>query len=127
MNMLRIGTITICALATLAGSFALKRNIADEVLDKRAPATPAAAATPARTMTVLAADDWQSPTPAGASPESEFLSEADTTGLLRESLTIDELLDEVNADSGDGFTPVDRERYAALLRSDPELRKALDE
>jgi hypothetical protein len=127
MDMLRIGTVIICVLATLTGSFALKRNIADEVLDKRAPATPAAAATRARTMTVLAADDRLRPTPVGASPETELLPESDTTGLLQESLTIDELLDEVNADSGDGFTLVDREQFAALLRSDPELRKALAE
>lgn len=125
MNMLRIATITLCALATLAGSFALKRNFTDEVLDTRAPATPAAA--PARRMTILAADDWRRPTPTGASPASEFLPQSDTTGLLQETLSIDDLLDEVNADSGDGFTLVDREQFAALLRSDPELRKALAE
>jgi len=127
MNMLRVGTITICALATLAGSHALKRNITDEIMDTRAPATSAAAATPARTMTVLAADDWRHPTLVGASPASEFLPESDTTGLLQDSLTIDDLLDETDADSGDGFTLVDREQFAAELRSDPELRKAIAE
>ncbi len=47
----------------------------------------------------------------------------DTSGLLQESLSADQLVDLVNADLGEGFVPVDREGFRALLRSDPELRK----
>ncbi|MGQ0430385.1 MAG: hypothetical protein ACT4UQ_10675 [Gammaproteobacteria bacterium] len=62
-----------------------------------------------------------------AAAAAEFPPGPDTTGLLQESLGIDDLLDEVEADTGDGSTPVDRERLAAALRSDPELRSAMAE
>lgn len=118
MNKLRIGTITFCALVILIGSFALKRNTTSDIVNPQPPAVPAAAATPAGMIGIVTAN---------VSLESEYLPESDTTGLLQESLSIDELLDLVNDDPGDGFIPVDRERFAALLRSDPELRKALSE
>jgi len=124
--MLRIGIIAFCVLATVAGSLALKRNTMGEVFDQRAPAKPVAVATQC-TMRILTANDRRRPTRTGVSPASERLPESDTTGLLRESLTIGELLDELNADSGAGFTPVDGRRFADLLRSDPELRKAIAE
>jgi hypothetical protein len=123
--MLRIGAITICVLATLAGAFALNRNATSDIMNRQPPTTPAAVITPARTIEIVTASDLRHMTPAGVSPASEFLQQSDTTGLLRESLSIDDLLDEVNADPGAGFTPVDRERFAAMLRSDPELRKAI--
>jgi hypothetical protein len=61
----------------------------------------------------------------GMARSQEPLPDWDTTDLMQESMTVDELLVEANADSGEGFTPVDRERLAELLRSDPELRKAV--
>jgi hypothetical protein len=125
--MLRIGAITICVLATLAGAFALNRNAVSVAPNRQALTAPVAATTMAGTSEILTSDDRRLVTPAGAAPASELLPESDTTGLLKESLTIDDLLDKVNADSGDGFTPVDRERFAAMLRSDPELRKAIAE
>ncbi len=125
--MLRIGVVTFCALATLAGSFALKRNATSDVMDRQRPTAPAAAATLARTIDIVTANDRRRMTPAGVSPASEFLPQSDTTGLLQESLSIDDLLDEVNADPGSGFIAVDRDRFAAVLRSDPELRKAIAE
>jgi hypothetical protein len=62
-------------------------------------------------------------------PEPEPLPDLDrdTTGLLDESLTIDELLDRIDADAGDGAEPVDRSKLAAALRSDAEIRKAMGE
>jgi|APLak6261659120_1056016.scaffolds.fasta_scaffold14231_2 hypothetical protein len=123
--MLRIGATTICALAVLAGSFELKRNATSDIRDRQPSTAPATVTTLARTIDIISADDRRRMTPAGAGPASEFLPQSDTTGLLQESLSIDDLLDEVNADPGPGFVPVDRDRFAAMLRSDPELRKAI--
>jgi hypothetical protein len=47
----------------------------------------------------------------------------DTTGLLQ-SLTLDELLDQVEADSGGAFSVLEREQLATELRADPELRSS---
>lgn len=60
-------------------------------------------------------------------PTAQPLPDWDTTGLLQEGITVGELLDEIEADVGEGFAPVDREHLAALLRSDPELRRAVRE
>jgi hypothetical protein len=98
MNKPLIVTIAICTLAAVAGFFALKRSAPIDDLNGQAPATAVVAA------------------PIHASPAREFLPESDTTGLLQESLTVDDLLDEIDADSGDEFTPVDRERLAVELR-----------
>lgn len=125
--MLRIGAITICALAVLAGSFELKRNATSDITNRQPSTAPAAVTTLARTIDIISANDRRRMTRAGASPVSEFLPQSDTTGLLQESLSIDDLLDEANADPGPGFIPVDRKRFAALLRSDPELRKVIAE
>lgn len=125
MNMLHIGAISFCALATLAGSIALKRDTAGDVMDQAAPTGPAAAAALAWTTDIATINNRRRTTPAGASHTSEFLPESDTTGLLQESLTIDDLLNEIDADAGIGSSAVDRERFAAVLRSDPELRRAI--
>lgn len=98
MNRLLIGTIAFCALVTVAGFFASEHRAPIDELIRHAPA---------------AADVTS---PVHASPAREFLPETDTTGLLRESLTVDELLDEISADSGDALTPEDRERLAVELR-----------
>ena len=42
-------------------------------------------------------------------------------------MTLDELLDALNADIGPEGEHVDREALAALLRSDPELTRMLNE
>ena len=111
MKRLAIGLIALCAVATLALSHTPKRVRAGETPASQAQATMAGTT-----------DHRRPPARASAIPPSIISTDADTTGLLRESLTIAELLDEVNGDSGDGFTPVDRERFAAELKSDPELR-----
>jgi hypothetical protein len=124
VNTLRIGAITICALATLAGSFALKRNATSEIMHRQQPTTPDAVATLDAAVGTAMANDRRRMPPTGANPATEFLPQSDTTGLLQESLSIDDLLDIVDADTGDDFTPVDHGRFAALLKSDPELRRA---
>jgi hypothetical protein len=62
-----------------------------------------------------------------ADAEAELSPGPDTTGLLQESLSIGELLDEVSADAGEAFTAADRERLEAALRSDPEIRRSMSE
>ena len=53
--------------------------------------------------------------------------EPDTAELLQPSQTLDEILDAVNADIGPEGEYVDREALAAVLRSDPELGRLLNE
>ena len=98
MNKPLIGIIAFCTLATVAGLFTSKRSAPIDELNGQAPATAIVAA------------------PMDPSPAHEFLPESDTTGLLQESLTVDDLLVEIAADSGDEFTPIDRERLAVELR-----------
>jgi hypothetical protein len=98
MNKPLIGTIVFCALAAVAASFAFERGPPTDDLNGNAPAT----------IVVTA--------PVHASPAREFLPESDTTGLLQDSLTVEDLLEEIDADSGDEFTPTDRERLAVELR-----------
>ena len=60
-------------------------------------------------------------------PVAELDFESDTTGLLLESRTVDQLLDGASAASAEPLDPADRERLAMLLRTDPELRKQFRE
>ena len=60
---------------------------------------------------------------AGTAPVAELNPDADTTGLLLESQTIEEFLDIAGATSAEPLADADRERLAALIRSDAELRK----
>lgn len=126
MNKLGIGTAAFCGPIALAGLFLLQRVATGDGMSRPAPAVPAAAIAQAGMIRFVTADDRRTAR-TRVRPASEFPSDSDTTGLLRESLTIDELLDEVNADSGAGFTPVDGASFAALLNSDPALRKALSD
>ncbi len=107
MNQLLIGTLALCALAALAGSFAFKRDTPIDDENGRAPLTTAVTA---------AVDGRLLQTPIVTGPVHEFLPESDTTGLLQESLTVDDLLDEIEADFAPEFTPVDRRRLEAELR-----------
>ncbi len=125
MKRLGIGIAAFCALTTVAGYFAAKRNTGIDDREVRAAAT--VAATPTGTQEILMIDVRGRPAPVAAKLAREFLPVSDTTGLLQESLTIGELLDEIEADSGHEFMPVDRERLAAQLKSDPELRRVLSD
>ena len=111
MNKLAIGMLALLAFAIFVFSYAPKRAPGGDW-----PALQAPARAPESTGST-----WVRAAARTISP-SVISTDVDTTGLLRESLTIAELLDEVNGDSGDGFTPVDRERFAAELESDPQLR-----
>ena len=115
MNKLAIGMVALVAFGTFVLSYAPKRGSGG---DLPALQTPAAVSQPP--------GDGRVPAAAGTIPPFAISTGVDTTGLLRESLSVADLLEEVNGDTGPEFTPVDRERFAAELRSDPDLRDALD-
>ena len=124
MNRLPFGVITACALAAVIGSFALTRDSSGPVEHRDAPA-----AAPARIKCPAAnpflANNRRRVAAPEVSPSAEPLPESDTAGLLQPQPTLDELLDEINADLGHGAVAVDREQLAAVLRADPELHKAM--
>jgi len=119
----RIAVIVLVVLATFAVSYAWHRN--PQGGDQRERGSADATATLTGPAGIPTAVNPGPPAGAGAIPAAEPLPEWDTTELLQESLTVNELVEVANADAGEGFTPVDHERLAALLRSDPELRKAV--
>lgn len=124
MNKLWIGSVLL-ALGTVAVSFAFHREALLEVREMQS----SAAGTTAEMglMEVEAGVDRRPALVENIRAMAEPLPTADTTGLLQESLTVGELLDAIDADTGEDFRPVDRERLAALLTSDPELQRAVRE
>lgn len=125
MNGLRYVPIVLCGLLALAGFLLSKLPASNDGSNPTALANPAVATVQAARTGVSLTDDGRRLEDSGAAITTEFPTGPDTTGLLQESLTIDGLLDEVNADSGDGVMPVDPGRLGAVLRSDAELRKAM--
>ncbi len=120
--MLRITIIAGGVLSLLAGSFALERAPVGGVVKRRTlTAAPATAATIASAQAI----GQRRMTPPDQGPPAEPASELDTTALLQPPLSIDALLDELNRDLGTAAMPVDREEFAAVLRTDRELRKTL--
>ncbi len=115
--------IAIAAIVALAATALLLRDDADSGAGAGPPAQPAA----------VPAIGWTSAPPDGrpqqptlvqvAQPES--LPQSDATGLLEPSLTIDELLDRIDADTQPGTSPVDRGQLAVALRADPAIRNAM--
>lgn len=118
----RIGLIAFLAVLSFAVTLAMKRHAIGE-LRVGAPAGEPAAATPVNATG--AAPETRQGAPIAAAALNEVPDATDTTGLLEESLGIDELLDIVDADSADGFAPINRKQLAAQLESDPALREAL--
>ena len=121
--MARIGLIAFFAVLSFAVSFALKLNAGGES-QVGAPAGEPAATAQVSATTVPVAPELQRGIPTAVAAMDGVPEAPDTTGL-QQPLGIDELLDMVNADSADGFTPVDRRRFTAQLESDPALRQAL--
>lgn len=109
-------------LAIACGSMAAGAGLAAWRHEAPAPelkAPPTATATLA-IAPFTAAKPWPA---AGIAPAAELNFDSDTTGLLLESPTVDEFLDLADATSAEPLDDADRERLAALLRSDANLRK----
>jgi len=122
--MLRTAVLAACGLALPAVLLARYSPIADDLLHGGVPAAEVAAIrTPASSR--FTPDIRRHSSYPEVAPEPESLTEEDTTHLLQPPVTIDHLLDELNSDLGAGAVPVDRDAVEALLRRDPELRKAL--
>ncbi|MEX2151487.1 MAG: hypothetical protein WD793_14840 [Steroidobacteraceae bacterium] len=120
---MKSGVILVGVAATLAAAFLLLHNDQEGGRDELPSfASPLASSIAPSTTTPGVR---QLPLPVtGIAPQGEILPLTDATGLLHQSLTIDELLDQVEADSGGAFSALEREQLAAELRADPELRKA---
>jgi hypothetical protein len=124
MNPLRYGPIVLCGLLALAGFLLSKRPAGDGGSNAIAPAGRMVATLPVAGNGASATVGRRRAQIFSTAGATEFPEGPDTSGL-QESLTIDGLIDEVNADSGDGFMPVDPSQFGDLLRSDPALRKAM--
>ena len=124
MNRLVIACIGAAA-ATVAVSYVLHRQALPE--HRTLPSSTRSMTPDILPTEITTNDDRKLELPGAGVATDEPLPTGDTTGLLQETITVAELLDQIDADTGEDFTPVDRERLAALLRSDPDLRRAVRE
>lgn len=120
---MKIAAIAFGAVLALAATALLLRDGAGSGAGAKPQAS--LAAVPAIRRTIIGPGGRQQLLPAVARSRPESMPTADTTGLLEQPLSIDELLDSLDADTGKDFSPMDREHLAAVLRSDPEIRKAM--
>lgn len=110
--------VMVLGAVTMLAAGLLLRNAPEggrDELPSSATAVPAMKSTPAT--------PGVRPLPIAGTQPVEIPPSTDTTGLLQ-SLTIDGLLDQVEADSAGDFSALDREQLAAELRADPDMRKA---
>jgi hypothetical protein len=132
MNVVRIGLITLCAAASVGAWLSLRDTETPEApaaQATRAPTNPFAANTPGSSAS--SADDSSlrtAPTTAmnKASELRELPDESDAPEILAPKMTLDELLDALDADIGEDGQPIDREAVGASLRADPALTEALE-
>lgn len=110
--------IVLGAVATFTAAILLLRI---ELEGGRDELPPSASAVPA--MSSMSTTPGVRPLPIAGTPAAEVPPLTDTTGLLQ-SLTLDELFDQVEADSGGAFSVLEREQLATELRADPDLRSA---
>lgn len=115
---MKTAVIVLGAVATFTAAILLLRI---ELEGGRDELPPSASALPA--MSSMSTTPGVRPIPIAGTLPAEVPPLTDTTGLLQ-SLTLDELLDQVEADSGGAFSVLEREQLATELRADPELRSA---
>jgi hypothetical protein len=124
MNAVRIGLITLCAAASVGAWLSLRDTETPE-----APA-PQAARAPMNPFAARAPDSSQRTAPVTAMNKAselrELPDESDATDILAPKMTLDELLDALDADIGEDGEPIDREAVGASLRSDPALTERLE-
>ncbi len=111
-----------CGLLATVAVFAIwPRSQPSHEQDRSAPiVVPVAAQTAIVSSTDASA---AAAAPVFPQPAREVIPDSDTTGLLLESPTVDELLDAANAGSVEPLAEADRAELADFIRSDPELRK----
>ena len=131
MNRVRIGLITLCAAASVGAWLSLR--------DTETPAAPAPQATGAPMSPFAASTPGASDSSADNSSQRTALAtamnkaselrdlrdESDATDILAPKMTLDELLDALDADIGAEGEPIDREAVGASLRTDPALIETL--
>lgn len=132
MNAVRIGLITLCAAASVGAWLSLRDTETPEApapQATRAPMNPFAASTPGSSAS-SADNSSQRTAPAiamnKASELRELPDESDATDILAPKMTLDELLDALDADIGEDGEPIDREAVGASLRTDPALTETLE-
>ena len=121
MNAVRIGLITLCAAASVGAWLSLRDTETPEApapQATRAPMNPFASSTPGSQRTAPAMNK--------ASELRELPDELDATDVLAPKMTLDELLDALDADIGEDGEPIDREAVGASLRTDPALTGTLE-
>jgi hypothetical protein len=120
-----MGVITICVAVGASGYLLLRGAATDE--PQPAQATRAQTANFAASNQAVSRSAERAPEARTLNTVQEPAFEADTTELLQPSPTLDELLDAVNADIGPEGEQVDRDALIAMLRSDPELARMLND
>jgi hypothetical protein len=132
MNAVRIGFITLCAAASVGAWLSLRDT---KTPDAPAPQATRASMNPFATSTpgssVSSADNSSQRTAAAtamnkASELRELRDESDAAEILVPKMTLDELLDVLDADIGEDGEPIDREAVGASLRTDPALTGTLE-
>ena len=132
MNRVRIGLITLCAAASVGAWLSLRDTETPEPpapQATRAPINPFAASTPGSSAS-SADNSSQRTAPATAMNKAselrELPDESDATDILAPKMTLDELLDALDAGIGEDGEPIDREAVGASLRTDPALTRTLE-
>lgn len=132
MNAVRIGLITLCAAASIGAWLSLRDTETPEApapQATRAPMNPFAASTPGSSAS-SADNSAQRTAPATAMNKAselrELPDESDATDILAPKMTLDELLDALDAGIGEDGEPIDREVVGASLRTDPALNETLE-
>ena len=132
MNAVRIGLITLCAAASIGAWLSLRDAQTSEApapQATRAPMNPFAASTPGSSAS-SADNSAQRAAPATAMNKAselrELPDESDATDILAPKMTLDELLDALDAGIGEDGAPIDREAVGASLRTDPALTETLE-
>ena len=125
MNKVRVGVISICVAVGASGYLSLREAATDDVRpsqETRALTEPLAASDRNVSRKAANAPDVRTP-----GQVKEAALEPDVPELLQPSHTLDEVVEAVNAGIGPEGRYVDREALAAVLSSDPELGRLLDE
>ena len=132
MNAVRIGLITLCAAASVSAWLSLRDTETPEgpaPRATRAPMNPFAASTPGSSAS-SGDNSSQRTAPATAMNKAselrELPDESDATDILAPKMTLDELLDALDAGIGEDGEPIDREAVGASLRTDPALTGTLE-